>query len=321
MRPAAGPKARRRAWVERLLLTLLTTLLTLGLAELVARTQVPSASFDLLYVPHPDPELAVTLAANADFEFEGVTMKLPPTRVRTTPEGYREPAVTLPAPAGTRRFACLGDSVVFGWGVEALETFCAHLPQRLGPGWDAVNLGVPGYNLVQTVRRFELAESSSRPDAVVLVVNQNDADAPLSATRSRWSRASDSSALLRWILVRLTRSAAAQTPTSADPVAPVDAPPPRLVAPLKRLADRLARSGTPFIVVFTWPAPAALVRHAVTLGAEVVDARDILVTPHYVIAGDGHPNAAGHAALADRIADRMSSLLARQRAPARSQER
>jgi lysophospholipase L1-like esterase len=59
----------------------------------------------------------------------------------------------------------------------------------------------------------------------------------------------------------------------------------------------------------------------VTLGAEVVDARDILVTPHYVIAGDGHPNAAGHAALADRIADRMSSLLARQRAPARSQER
>ncbi|MBT9558372.1 MAG: SGNH/GDSL hydrolase family protein [Myxococcales bacterium] len=299
----------------------MTTLVTLGLAELIARTQVPAASFDLLYEAHPDPELGVTLAANADFEFEGVTTKLAPTRIRTTAEGYREPAVLLPAPPGTRRLACLGDSVVFGWGVEALETFCAHLPQRLGPGWDAVNFGVPGYNLTQTVRRFELNGSRFHPDAVVLIVNQNDADPPLSASRSRWSRAADSSALLRWVLVRLTRSAAAETPTAATPVAPADVPSPGYVAPLTRLAGLYSRTGTPWIVVFTWPAPAALVRHTVRLGAEVLDARDILATPHYTIAGDGHPNAAGHAALADRIAERLGVLIARQRGPARSHER
>ncbi len=285
-----------------MLLTLLTTLLTVGLAELVARTQVPAASFHLLYDVHPDAELGITLKANADFEFEGVTMKLAPTRIRTTPEGHREPAVSLPASADTRRIACLGDSVVFGWGVEALETFCAHLPQRVGPGWDAVNFGVPGFNLAQTVRRFELMASRFRPDVVVLVVNQNDAEPPLTPTRSTWSRVADQSALVRWVLVRLTRSAAAETPTAATSVTPgADDTLRGYLVPLKRLAERMTRTGTRWLVVFTWPAPAALVQFAVRSGAEVLDARDVLVTPHHVIAGDGHPNAAGHAALADRI--------------------
>ncbi len=69
----------------------------------------------------------------------------------------------------------LGDSRTFGNGVSAAETWVEELDRRL-PGASVVNLGVPGYSVVQGVGLLEekLAEWEGRVVAVVLAFGFND---------------------------------------------------------------------------------------------------------------------------------------------------
>jgi hypothetical protein len=59
----------------------------------------------------------------------------------------------------------IGDSQVFGWGLNDFETIPGRLQQKLGSQWRVVNLGVPGYG------PFQYAEQmSTLKDGVVLVI-------------------------------------------------------------------------------------------------------------------------------------------------------
>jgi hypothetical protein len=100
-----------------------------------------------------DRELGWTLRENVS----GVTSVEPWQKdLRTNAFGFRDVAHGEKA-AGVTRVAVLGDSFVFGSGVTEDETLTRRLAVLLGPSFEVINLGVPGYGTDQellTLRRF-----------------------------------------------------------------------------------------------------------------------------------------------------------------------
>jgi lysophospholipase L1-like esterase len=73
--------------------------------------------------------------------------------------------------------AGIGDSVMFGWGVEEEETYLRLLERRLAavrPDVETVNMAVPGYNTVQEVAHLERHLDAVRPAWVLLGFVGND---------------------------------------------------------------------------------------------------------------------------------------------------
>lgn len=71
------------------------------------------------------------------------------------------------------RVAVLGDSFVWGHGVEDAEIFTRLIEERL-PGVEVWNLGVSGYSTDQELLLFRRVGDLIRPDLVLLMVCRND---------------------------------------------------------------------------------------------------------------------------------------------------
>ena len=90
MNEASGsPVSDGRQWWARVGLFLLSLAVTLGVAEGILRSQLPASTHHLMYVQSSDPLLSVDLKPGADFEFEGVTTAISPTRVSISSQGLR----------------------------------------------------------------------------------------------------------------------------------------------------------------------------------------------------------------------------------------
>ena len=113
-----------------------------GVAEAAFHVRDDGA-FPHLNVYEPDARLGVRLRPGAT---EGVAFNgNPKTRVRINAQGFR--GADHPPPAAGE-ILVLGDSQVFGLGVEEGETFSAELAQRF-PDRHVLNLGVPTYGPVE----------------------------------------------------------------------------------------------------------------------------------------------------------------------------
>jgi hypothetical protein len=105
--------------------------------------------------------------------FEG--RLLGPTEASIGPQGGRlAPGENVD---GTLRVGVFGDSITFGQGVAARDTFCATLERRLRPRWPelhVLNFGVPGHSLDMEVAHVadRLREVSCA--VVVLVFGSDD---------------------------------------------------------------------------------------------------------------------------------------------------
>ena len=125
-----------------------------------------------LFVPDPDPKISYRLKP-------GFTGAVYGSHVEINSRGLREAeALGYESEPGAIRILCLGDSVVFGFGVSAEETFPSVLETLLTQDSDAefetVNTGVPGYNTVQEVRFLETEGVQYQPDLVLLFLVAND---------------------------------------------------------------------------------------------------------------------------------------------------
>ncbi|MFT3769437.1 MAG: hypothetical protein QM820_28705 [Minicystis sp.] len=138
-------------------------------------------AFPHLNVYQPDAALGVRLRPHAEqrVAFNGN----PVTRVHIHAEGFRGP--DFPAPA-RGEILVVGDSQVFGLGVEEAETFSAELSAKTGR--PVLNLGVPTYGPPEYNAMIEEVLSRRKPAGAVVVYTVNLANDLFEAERPNAER-------------------------------------------------------------------------------------------------------------------------------------
>ena len=133
-----------------------------------------------------DPEWEAR--AHRDSELPGLVYEMRPgidldavgIHIRTNSMGFRSPEISFAKPAGTIRIIALGDSVTFGFGVAADETYPARLQALLSqakPGQvEVVNMGVSAYNTGEELALFRGRGAGLYPDLVIIQYYLNDPD-------------------------------------------------------------------------------------------------------------------------------------------------
>jgi len=159
-----SPPPRRR-WLRALSVSVQ---LLFGLGLGAALTEVAFSARDGGSFPHvnfyvADPELGVRLEPGATMEFR--LKPNPSSTIHVNSRGYRGPE--WPAPGGDEVIV-VGDSQVFGLGVDDDRTFSAQLAQLSGR--PVINAGVPTYGPMEylAVARELLAERRAKTVVVVL---------------------------------------------------------------------------------------------------------------------------------------------------------
>ncbi len=122
-------------------------------------------AFPHLNLYEPDPALGVKLRPNAEMKLR-VADTNPVTTVRTNALGYRGGAWPEPTKG---EVLVVGDSQVFGLGVEEDETFSAKLSKQLGV--PVLNAGVPTYGPREYTAVVEDVLRTRKPATVIYVMN------------------------------------------------------------------------------------------------------------------------------------------------------
>lgn len=159
----AAPPRHWTRWPKRIAAALLGIVVGLGVAEMAFRYRDDGA-FPHLNTYVEDPELGVRLepGATEKISFGGN----PVTSVRINEQGYR--GEDWPA-AGKDDVLVVGDSQVFGLGVEEDETFSAVLGDKLHRA--VLNGGVPTYGPGEYAAVVKEQLAARHPKTVVLTLN------------------------------------------------------------------------------------------------------------------------------------------------------
>jgi hypothetical protein len=232
----------------------------------------------------------------------------PPVTYRTRHLGFREPGWTAEKPKDTRRIALIGDSYVFGIGVELEDTLSSSLAAELArrsPGrpTEIVNLGVPGSNLSSYVDVYEAAErlGLSLDTVVVCLTLPNDL--------SRWDAQASRRASARIGAYSAARFVLGDAAGAFWDLALLE----RAITPggLAHLDDemtrlsalRMAKDRRPDLLFYSFrDLPSVIAaRLGAVPGARVVPEGETF--PEDFLPGDGHPTGAGNRRSARRIAD------------------
>lgn len=176
---ASDPRAsRRRDLLFGLTFMVMATVVTLGLGEIAIRVLASQRLIyniemvkyaTLLKMPDPDGELSHVHRPSSHAQLMGVDVAL-------NSLGHRGPELMNPKDPSRKRVLVLGSSVTLGWGVPLDSTFIMRAQSRLnttrpfGPGmsFEFANAGIGNYNTDFQYRLFERQYPIVRPDLVVL---------------------------------------------------------------------------------------------------------------------------------------------------------
>ncbi len=143
------------------------------------------------------PEVAYQLLPNVDVLWQMGA------RVKTCSRGHRGPEFSLEKPAGEYRIVTLGDSFMFGLGVDQNECTVRVMERglrtKLGLEIEVINMAVPGFNTAMEVAYFAAEGLAYDPDLVIIDFVGNDFELPffLSARTDFW--ALDRCFLYEWL--------------------------------------------------------------------------------------------------------------------------
>ena len=167
-----APRKRKRRLRVRILALVISLLLSLLVAEVAARIfDLGGTTLTRGSLHQHDPDAGWICAANLDARFERPGSFS--VRVRCNSRGLRGPEHTVEKPAGIRRIVVLGDSAMWGQGVENDEVL-AHLLETRLANTETINLGANGYSTVQELVRLETEGLRYSPDVVLLAFTPND---------------------------------------------------------------------------------------------------------------------------------------------------
>lgn len=314
-----GLKAIAEPFVRFLLLALVATLPASIVARAPSRRRlwpvfgvalVTTLGIRIALEPKPTPgfEGLFTQPPNARWE---TRLGDPPVTARTETNdlGFRGLSFQRARTPDVPRVVLIGDSFVFGIGVELDDTLGVQLERALAKRWpgrrfDVINLGIPGNNIASHVDVYETAVRSLAPDAAVMGVH-------LPNDRSRWDfqvaqREAEQLGMYSLALATLGSAGSVlydlmflESETTAAGL-----------MHLQQQSDRLSAlrqgEGVPLLVVFAY--------HHVneeltsTLGQSphtaVIGSGDPVAGES--IPGDGHPTGAGNRRYADLIAEALA---------------
>lgn len=100
----------------------------------------------------------------------------PPTKrfYTTNKYGLRGAVIPIADSYDKKNIVLLGDSYVFGIGVNDGEEFASILAEKLKQEFNVINMGMGGWGLTQEIRRFYDFGRLYRPSLVVLMFSGND---------------------------------------------------------------------------------------------------------------------------------------------------
>lgn len=195
-RPArpASTRSRRRRLAVGLAVCGGAIVVLLGALEIGVRLLVPGAVFGVfadVYAADADPEVGYTFHPS----FRGPAFGV---ELATNELGYRGQLWQRDKVPGTLRVALVGDSHAFGFGVAFEQTLGEHLRRRLATRLrrevEVLNFGVNGYNARQQRAVLATKVLPLRPDVVLVVPCNNDADDALWADADGYLRRDDRAA-------------------------------------------------------------------------------------------------------------------------------
>jgi lysophospholipase L1-like esterase len=144
-----------------------------------------SVAFQTLFIP--DPIIGYRLRPKAHTRFTTVEFD---TEIAVNAQGVRDDRDIGLKPPGERRIVVLGDSLVLSVQVDARQTFCRLLEDRLnrngGPiHYRVINAGVQGYGPVEEMLFYREIASAFQPDLVIetIFVGNDAEEAVTSASR------------------------------------------------------------------------------------------------------------------------------------------
>lgn len=137
--------------------------------------------FSYLFIHSDHPELIWELRQNYTSTFFNLldNDSVGITHAYINKFGYRGREIDYLSKNNVKRILAVGDSHTFGWGVEDNQTFPFFLEKLLNENyrkekWEVVNLGVPGYDLVQTIAMTKIKGLRYKPNVIVLQYDGDD---------------------------------------------------------------------------------------------------------------------------------------------------
>jgi lysophospholipase L1-like esterase len=175
-RAAAPAGSRKLSFRKRVLFIVLSNVLALGLlavvGEIACRVFAPRTAYGTL------PDWMLQMLRFSDDIYLG--WELRPGQPGHNRFGMRGAETVMAKPQNVWRIAIVGDSVTYGLGVEADETFASLLESRLnetgiGPV-EVLNFGVPGYSTFQEYVLLKNRVLRFDPDLVVVTFTPDDVE-------------------------------------------------------------------------------------------------------------------------------------------------
>jgi hypothetical protein len=157
-------------WLAKVTVSLISTCLALMAAELVAG-MVHGHAFPYLNIYQADSDFGVVLERDGDTGIRSREGRI--TEITTNAQGFRGDDWT-PAPTNKvvpGRILLLGDSQMFGYGVEFNQTLATELPRALGHDVSVLNAAVPTWGPPEYVKACQQLVPTYRPQYVLFVAN------------------------------------------------------------------------------------------------------------------------------------------------------
>ncbi|MBN1866598.1 SGNH/GDSL hydrolase family protein [Candidatus Sumerlaeota bacterium] len=176
--PSARRLGRRGRLVFKLVLLAVSLLVALLLAEAGVRIVSPQPLAGIMY--SDSAECGFWNLPNLRGKAFQSEPRLPRYRITTDSRGYRGARpVSVPKAPDTKRLVVLGDSFVFGVGVEDDQTFPAQTERLLNEGetgepFEAVNAGCPGWGTENELAFWRARRRELDPDLLVVAFFRND---------------------------------------------------------------------------------------------------------------------------------------------------
>lgn len=282
----------------------------LALSERTEVSVVTTGNLAGLIQPSGVPGVVYELKPSRSWQFQGAF-------TRTNAHGFRGSEWSVAKSPRTLRVVGIGDSVMFGWGVEEEATYMNRLevamrrqiPERTV---EVLNCAVPGYNTSQELATLEGRCLSFEPDVILLGYCTNDWAAPFFVKDPAKGGLIESSVLLNWIGERRRERARRYF----DRYQGMD----KAIQALRDLSALTRARGIP-VVFFVAPdqhaRPAdkdALRDLARELGFVDVDVSGALrrrrpLADLVLSASDEHPNPLGHELIADALLPALLGVL------------